>query len=362
MNKKRILIATGVYPPESGGPATYTKLLEERLPAHGFEVSVLPFRRVRHLPKLVRHLAYFWICYRMARKADMVYAQDTVSVGLPASLAAFVARKRFLVRIPGDYAWEQGRQRFGAVVPIEEFQDRYFGLRVAGLRAIQKFVVRRAKPLVAPSEYLRQLAIRWGLAPERVIRIYNGIAFPVPTEMPAHKPNGYVLVTVGRFVPWKGMDGLIRAVAREPEWRAVLVGDGPFAPELRALAEELGCSDRVTFTGEVLRPAALGWVKAADVFVLNSSYEGLSHQLIEAMSLDVPIVATNIGGNPELIRDNVDGVLIPAHDDEALYQAIQRVHEGPEEARAFAASAARRSQEFSIERMLESLVALLSTL
>src|SRR6185436_880397 len=103
----RILVATGLYPPESGGPATYSKFLVEKLPALGVEVSVLPFSRVRYLPKLVRHVAYFFACASLAREADIVYAQDTVSVGLPAALAAFVARKKFMVRVPGDYAWEQ---------------------------------------------------------------------------------------------------------------------------------------------------------------------------------------------------------------------------------------------------------------
>ncbi len=84
----KILIATGVYPPESGGPATYSKLLEQRLPALGFSVTVLPFRTVRHLPKFVRHFAYFLKCLNLARKADIVYSLDTVSVGLPAALAA----------------------------------------------------------------------------------------------------------------------------------------------------------------------------------------------------------------------------------------------------------------------------------
>lgn len=358
----RILIATGVYPPESGGPATYTKLLEERLPAHGFSVSVLPFRTVRHLPKAIRHVAYFFACYGLARKADLVYAQDTVSVGVPAALAAFFARRRFMVRIPGDYAWEQGRQRFGAVVSIEEFQGKYFGVRVAVLRAMQRFVVRRAAPAIAPSEYLRKLAVAWGAKPDSVVRIYNGIAFPVPTELPAHRPQGFLVVTVGRFVPWKGMDGLIRAIAKEPAWRLALVGDGPGKDELHALARELRCEDRVIFTGEVLRPAALGWVRAADVFVLNSSYEGLSHQLIEAMSLRVPIVATDIGGNPELIRDNREGILIPAQDDAALHAAIGGIEQDPEGASALAQAAELRSREFSIDHTLAELTALLKRL
>src|SRR3990167_7698484 len=97
----RILIATGLYPPESGGPATYARLLEEYLPARGFGVSVLPFSRVRHLPLGVRHMAYFFRCFCMTFRADVVFAQDTVSVGLPAALATRLAGKKFLVRVPG---------------------------------------------------------------------------------------------------------------------------------------------------------------------------------------------------------------------------------------------------------------------
>ena len=132
----RVLIATGLYPPESGGPATYTKLLEERLPAlpaqagRGFTVSVLPFSTVRHLPKLLRHVAYFAVCWRMARRADVVYAQDTVSVGLPAALAAQCAGKKFVVRVPGDYAWEQGRQRFCVSDELDAFQAKRYGWRL----------------------------------------------------------------------------------------------------------------------------------------------------------------------------------------------------------------------------------------
>ena len=118
----RVLIATGLYPPESGGPATHTKLMEERLPALGFEVFVLPFSRVRHLPKVLRHGAYFFKCVAMARKADVVFAQDTVSVGFPAVLAAMLTNTKFVARVPGDYAWEQGGLAFGVRDELDEFQ------------------------------------------------------------------------------------------------------------------------------------------------------------------------------------------------------------------------------------------------
>src|SRR4051812_4073073 len=153
----KLFIATGIYPPESGGPATYVKLLEEKLPRRGFEVEVLPFRVVRHLPPLVRHVAYFFKCLSCAERADAVYAQDTLSAGLPAALAARAAGKPFVVRVPGDYAWEQGQQRFGVEENLDEFQHRWHNPMVALMRSLQRFVVRQARAVVVPSEYMKKI-------------------------------------------------------------------------------------------------------------------------------------------------------------------------------------------------------------
>jgi glycosyltransferase involved in cell wall biosynthesis len=138
-------------------------------------------------------------------------------------------------------------------------------------------------------------------------------------------------------VPWKGFEGLARAVAREKHWNLFIAEGLP-------------------------RPEALGWVKAADAFVINSTYEGLSHALIEAMSLGVPIVATDVGGNPELITDSVEGLLIPPNDDEALHRALQRIVQDPEGARARAEAARAKAGMFSIDHTLEQLGALLKNL
>ncbi len=330
----RILIATGLYPPEVGGPATYTKLLEERLPALGFDVAVLPFSVVRRLPKILRHAAYFWKCFRMARRADIVFAQDTVSVGLPAALAAKLARKKFVVRVPGDYSWEQGVQRFGVKELLDDFQHKRYGARVESLRAVQKFVTRQALAVIVPSGYMKGIVDTWA-DPKKVCVIYSSIDLSVPYELPRDRPEGFLIVSSGRRVPWKHFDAIERVVAREPTWHF-------------SLAENLP------------RPQALGWIKAADVFVLNSTYEGLSHTLVEAMMLGTPIVATEVGGNPELIANGVDGLLIPPKDDEALYAALQNIQQHKEEARARAESARAKTKQFSIDTTIKQLVALLN--
>lgn len=333
MSTKKIFIATGVYPPETGGPATYTKLLEERLPARGFAVNVLPFRAVRHLPKLVRHLAYCVRCLVPAARADIVYAQDTLSVGLPAACAAWLTRRPFVVRVPGDYAWEQARQRFGVTDELDEFQTKRYGRRVELMRAIQRFVVRRANAVVVPSEYMKKIVEGWGA--QHVRRIYSSIAAPEPAAI--ERPDGFLVVSSGRRVPWKHFDAIERVVAREPSWRFFLASDLP-------------------------RDEALGWVKAADVYVLNSTYEGLSYALVEAMTLGTPVVATAVGGNPELVEGGVTGLLVPPLDDEALYAAIKRVYDDGVGAAARAAQALARAKLFNIDIALEQLTALFNTL
>jgi glycosyltransferase involved in cell wall biosynthesis len=340
MNKK-ILIATGLYPPQSGGPATYATLLEERLPTQGFEVAVLPYMEVRHVPKVFRHFAYFLKCFRLARRADIVYALDTVSVGFPAMLAATFAGKKFMVRVPGDYAWEQARQRFGVKDELDDFQTKRYGRRVELMRRLQKRVVRRAAAVVVPSDYLKRIVSGW-LVPgrveeaEKIHRIYSSVdlsSAPAPIE----RPIGFLVVSTGRRVPWKGFEALERAVAQERDWTLRIIHDMP-------------------------RAQALGWVKAADVYVLNSTYEGLSHALVEAMMLGTPIVATRVGGNPELVEDGVTGLLIPPKDDEALRTALKRVHDDAVAARARAAAAQTRAKEFSIDNTIGQLCELLKTL
>ena len=98
----KVLITTGVYPPEIGGPATYTWLLERELPKHDVVVDVLPFRDVRHLPKGLRHVAFAWKTFVRALHADVVIAQDTLSTALPVMIGAMLAMKPLVLRVPGD--------------------------------------------------------------------------------------------------------------------------------------------------------------------------------------------------------------------------------------------------------------------
>jgi glycosyltransferase involved in cell wall biosynthesis len=354
-------VATGLYPPESGGPATYTRLLEEKLPGRGIEVHALPFRVVRHLPPGIRHIVYFGKCFLGARQVDVIYAQDTVSVGFPAACAAWIARKPFIVRVPGDYAWEQGIQRFDVVESLDDFQPRSYGIRVGLLRAAQRFTLRRAARVITPSEYLKRIVIGWGIPEAHVEVIYNGVDISETPILPTERPRGFFIVTAARLVPWKGIDELIDLITMEKTWSLAIVGDGPERRALERRAQH-GAEGRVRFLGRLSHAETLGWIEKADAFVLNSSYEGLSHTIIEAMWLGRPIVATNVGGNPETLRDGVDGVLVPPYDTDALRAALIHLADNTSFAQSLGRSARIHAEQFSIEKTLDALCLLLQTL
>ena len=144
-NKLSILVATGLYSPEIGGPATYTEILERELPRLKIGLKVAPFRYVRRFPRVIRHLAYFFYLLFKSIGVDVIYALDPVSVGFPAAFVARMMNKRFVVRIAGDYAWEQGTTRHGITESLDTFSKKNSGYPrfVLLLKRIQKFDLKK---------------------------------------------------------------------------------------------------------------------------------------------------------------------------------------------------------------------------
>lgn len=361
----RLLLATPLYPPEAGGPATYAALLAAYLPAQDVQVDVVKFRDVRGYPPGVRHFLYMTRVMQSSRTADVILALDPVSTGLPALLAARMLGKPFAVKVVGDYAWEQGVQRFGITDTLDEFvKRRRVPLSVALLRSVEAWVAKSARAVIVPSAYLKGILEAWGVPEARLRVIYNAIELgePVPADMTLASGT---MVSVGRLVPWKGFEGLIDALAqvqeRVPEARLVIVGDGPERARLAAHAEK-AAPGRVTFLGAKSHEETLAVMRQATVLALNSTYEGLSHLLIEALMLGLPVVATRAGGNPELVKDGDNGLLVPPGDTEALAAALVRIMGDPVYAASLAERTAPAKTTFTPERMAAATAALLTSL
>ena len=357
----KIVIATPLYPPEIGGPATFTKFFEEELAVRHIRYQTVPFGKVRRYPKIIRHIAYFFRVVFAASRDDIVLALDPVSVGFPALCAARVRGARFFLRAPGDYAWEQGVQRFGVTQMLDEFvlaKSIGFPLPLQALIAVERYVARHAERIQVQSRYFAGIVGAWGVAPEKISVVPNSIAagLAVSREEARRKlklkSDEKIIVSAGRFVPWKGFGALIDAAGkineRYPTARLYLAGDGPERVALQERVVRDGA--KVTFTGVVPQERLALMLAAADVFVLNTGYEGFSHQVLEAFAAGVPVVTTYAGGNAEIVADDENALVVPFNNADAIAVAVERIFSDAKLAEHLTRAAHKKVREFSRER------------
>ncbi len=243
------------------------------------------------------------------------------------------------------------------------------GVRSAGsLRSIMLgWGRRRVRRVVAVSEDARRVATARGrMDPRRTMLVINGIDVrrfdPAPGAGDVRRALGiedaaFVFGIVARLTPVKDHGTLLRAFARVQAAghrgaRLVIVGGGESTDEVRSQVDELGLSGRVVMTGDRRDvPALMG---AMDAFVLSSYSEGLSITLLEAMAASLPVVATRVGGNAEIVQDGVSGLLVEPRNAEALAAGMIFVLERPGEARRMGvAGRARVEAEFSERAMVD---------
>jgi glycosyltransferase involved in cell wall biosynthesis len=221
----------------------------------------------------------------------------------------------------------------------------------------QRVACRFADCVLANSNAVRQWLITEGVNAEKIRVIPNGIkvtkrstpdgGMPVRGEL-GIDPAAPVVAVVCRLMSGKGVEFFLQAIpsvlARVPAARFLVIGDSYLNPsyklELRRQADALNLGDRVILTGQRNDvPAILDEVTLA---VLPSLSEGFSNSLLEAMAARLPVIATNVGGNPEIVRDGETGILIPPRNVEALSRAMIAILESPELARRFGAAGQER--------------------
>ena len=328
------------FPPAIGGPATHVAWLACALAERGHPVTVFAFASP-HAGPLLRPATYdlvyvpgAWrlsrafnllrLLFRRASAFDVIYSHGRA---FESALAARLGvGRRHVVKITGDFAWERSVNARWTRRRFDDFsQERAW--RARALRAARNWSVRSFDHVLVPSHYLERIVKGWGVAPDRISVVYNVVhAPPVPECRPcADVDASFRLVTVARLVAWKGLDDLLEVVARLENVGLLVIGDGPERETLEQLARQLGISGRVKFTGLVGHDAVFAFLRGADAFVLNSLYEGFAHVIPEAMLAGTPVIATAVGGTPEIVDDGVTGLLVPPGAPEALAEAIRRL-------------------------------------
>lgn len=226
----------------------------------------------------------------------------------------------------------------------------------AAILALCRRRLPRAAAIVATSRGvaadLRTVVPRAG----EVVVIHNAVFDPAqPPPVAADRGEGFLLVACGRLIVQKGFPDLLAALARTRHrtTRLVVLGEGPDRGELERRAAALGVEDRVDWLG--FRDDPRPWMAAADLFVLSSHWEGFGNVLVEAMACGTPVVTTDCPHGPaEIVRDGVDGTVVPVADPEAMAAAIDDLLGDEDRRRRFAASARERAGAFSIDASVEA--------
>lgn len=365
----RVLLVASSFAPNVGGLQTVTAQLARGLRARGIAVEVLTNKYPRALParenisgvpvqrlnfllprwsdlrrgRADLFLAGLWYApVTMLRLLDAIrrFKPDAVNlhfVGAPAFfvlVAHWFLKFRLVVSLHGDDV--QGLTRRGKF-------DRW----------VFHQLVTRADALTAPSQSLMDVANRdVRIAPDRACVIYNAVE---TTSLPMVKTLATEWATVGRLAPKKGFDVLLRALARLPDelQHLTLVGGGAELETLQALARELQIEMRVDFRGVVRHAEALAVMAASRAIVIPSRMEPFGIVALEAMALGKPVVATCVGGLPEVLRD-ADAILIEPDNPTALARALLEMVERLVHEPHFGARNRACAARFSTQRMLDA--------
>jgi glycosyltransferase involved in cell wall biosynthesis len=370
----KVLIVSGIWPPDVGGPASHAPDVAQFLRARGHDVEVVttadappaaepyPVRAVPRRHRIgVRHYRGAALVHHRAREADVVY---TTGMFGRSALGATMARKPYVVKLTADPAFERSRRRGLVEGDVDDFQRRAGGPAVALLRFARDIELRHAAHVFTPSAYLRELALAWGVRPERVSVLPN----PAPRipQLPARDElrrtfglNGATLAFAGRLTAQKSLGHALEAVAAAEGVELVIAGDGPDREPLERRAYELGIADRVRFLGAQPRERIVELFRAADATILSSSWENFPHTVVEALAVGTPVLAMEAGGVAEVVRDGVNGLLVAPGDTAALAEAVRRYFDEDALRERLRAAAADSVAEYAPERVFGDLEAAL---
>ena len=324
----------------------YYRALGRELAARGHRVLFLVDGRRTHLAEPATNPAiHVWPSARPTRPADFRFAHRLIARHRPDGIiAAFGAVNTLILtawlnRVPVRVAW------YTTVSQNADLEPGLSGWQLAWLRRRKQWVYTTSSHVAAVSDAAADdLGRVFGVPPAKRAVWRRLLADPVP-GLAAEPRASQRIVCAGRLISIKGQDILIRALPalaqRFPDVQLELLGDGAQAETYRQLAAELGVADRVCFAGQVTHGRVLERMAAAAVVVVPSRAEALGAVNIEALAVSTPVVAANVGGIGEVVRDGIDGYLVPPDDVAALSERVGRLLADPAQRAAFGDNARR---------------------
>ncbi len=313
----RILIATGIFRPEFGGPATFAFELGKRLAATGHDITLVTYsneatypsdaelgfpiiRVVRGVSKLSNYFRYFKVVYKEVKKNSIIYSLDWFSVGVPLALACKFVHKKYLLRVGGGYIWEKYLSEGKPPVTLKEFYNRKLYKNYPLMFWLIGKVLRGAERVIFNSDQQRILYNEvYKLNPEKTLTIWNAVPENrLSGLVQSYNSNGFErdkeIVFAGRLIKMKNVESLIQAFSliSDKSFKLLLIGDGPLEKTLRDLVSSLRLNDKVEFLGRMSQSELYKRIAHSYVVVIPSWTDVSPHQAYECLALGIPILLT----------------------------------------------------------------------
>lgn len=339
VQSRKILITTSPWNTGQVVPGFY-KAVADQLAECGQEVMVLVDKQKRGLEQDAPYRIRTWPSRRPTKFADAVFfwkilkyfRPDTVITSFGA--VNIVLTLSWLMGVKHRISWYHSMS--GAFLTKNEL----FWIFVDSLQRFFKSIIYAfSTHIIAVCTSAKQDFVgHYFVNPKKCHVFHNALPDPLRAnpELNRVPANGMDVVCVGRLHPMKGQDVLIRAFAavheRYPEARLSLIGDGPYRSQLERLASQLGLGLICSFLGNLPHERVMEETASARVVVLPTISDAMPIVVIEAMALSKPVVASAVGGIPEILRDGVEGFLVPPDQPDVLAEKIQFLLENPAEA------------------------------
>ena len=289
---------------------------------------------------------------------------DVIHTHHPFLLGNTAATKAQELNLPLIFTFHTQYREYTHYVPFPMETIQNF-LKSTVDRLLQDFM-RRCQHIIIPSESMRETLVNhYGLK-------NNFTVIPTGVDLEAYRTasgekirkkrrweKDIVMISIGRLAPEKNWPTLLHAAALVlkdvPQFRFVLIGDGPYRNSLEDLAKELGIQKRVTFTGSLPFAETPSYMKAANLFGFASITETQGLATLEAMAAGLPVVAVDASGTRDILKHGQQGYLVE-NDATALASAIKRLLSNPERMQKFAQAAYKKAQSFNIQKLTDKLL------
>ena len=313
-----ILIATGIFSPDIGGPATYVKTLSEELPKLDSEVKIITysdnkvldsidiFRVSRKQNILFRYFKYFLKTERLAKWADVVYAHDLVSVGLPCAFVKILRpRIKLVVRLGGDFLWEKAYNNNWTKKPLSAYYEQPKNLKEKVFLLIYKFVLNKCDKIIFSTEWQKDIYAKFLKVDEDKTIVVDNAFLKSNSTGKQNEINNKNILFAGRLIKLKNLETVIKAIKEIKEIKLIITGEGPNEENLKNLSESLVINDKINFR------AKMDWSKLnkeiLDSFlVIVPSITEISPNLVlECIKLGKPILVTKECGFYNKYKDKL---------------------------------------------------------